>query len=94
MNAHDVWGDSDDEAPGDVGQQSLEREWQARREEHTSSGYRQGLEAGKHETVQEGFDAGKAAGKDVYQTSRPSGSGDQAGREPGAWLLALSRRLL
>lgn len=62
MSTHDVWGDSDDEAAGAAGQQSLEREWQSRREEHYSSGYREGLEAGKHEAVQEGFDAGYAQG--------------------------------
>lgn len=50
----DVWGDgsSGDEREG------LDREWRARREEHWSSGYREGLEAGKHETVQQGFNEG------------------------------------
>jgi len=36
----------------------LEREWQARREEFYNSGYRQGLDVGEHERVQEGFDSG------------------------------------
>ena len=37
----------------------LDREWQARKQEFWNSGYREGLEAGKHDTVQEGFDAGE-----------------------------------
>lgn len=36
----------------------LEREWKLRREGHRNAGYREGLEAGKKETVQAGFDAG------------------------------------
>lgn len=54
----DVWGDgsSGDEREG------LDREWRARREEHWSSGYREGVEAGKHETVQQGFNEGGWAG--------------------------------
>jgi len=57
MNGADIWGDGEEE--GDT-QQGLEREWQARRDEHFNSGYREGLEAGKHETVQEGFNQGAA----------------------------------
>jgi hypothetical protein len=36
----------------------LEREWNARRHEFHVSGMREGYEAGKEETVQEGFDQG------------------------------------
>ena len=56
MAATDLWQDDGDEGPD--GRQALDREWAARREEHFSSGYREGLEAGKHETVQEGFNEG------------------------------------
>ena len=55
----DVWGgDGEEEGPGEGGREAMDREWQARREEHYSSGYREGLEAGKHDTVQEGFNQG------------------------------------
>lgn len=37
----------------------LEREWKARRDEFWNAGYREGIEAGKHETVQEGFNEGE-----------------------------------
>ena len=53
----DVWGDGE-EAAGEGGREAMDREWQARREEHYSSGYREGVEAGKHDTVQEGFNQG------------------------------------
>ena len=36
----------------------LEREWNARRNEFYVSGMREGYEAGKEETVQQGFDQG------------------------------------
>ena len=59
----DLWGDGDEEEGqgGGGGGADLEREWRARREEHWAGGYREGLEAGKHETVQEGFDEGERA---------------------------------
>jgi hypothetical protein len=59
-NGIDPWG-SDDNAGPDVSTndaKELEREWNARREEFWNPGYREGIEAGKHETVQEGFDEG------------------------------------
>lgn len=56
--AGDVW--DDDGHADDGGQELLDREWRARREEHYNSGYREGLEAGKHEAVQGGFDEGAA----------------------------------
>ena len=37
----------------------LQREWATRRSEFWNSGYRDGIEAGKQETVQEGFNEGK-----------------------------------
>lgn len=51
----DLWGEGDE---GD----GLDREWKARREEHFSGGYREGLEAGKQQTVQAGFNEGAHAG--------------------------------
>ena len=60
----DVWGEEqEDHAVGGPGE--LHREWQARREEHYNSGYREGLEAGKHEAVQEGFNQGKCSRQGV-----------------------------
>lgn len=55
MSGDDVWGSDSSEGEG------LQREWTARRGEHWSSGYREGVEAGKHETVQEGFNQGEDA---------------------------------
>lgn len=37
----------------------LDREWQARRSEFWNSGYREGIEAGKSETIQQGFNEGR-----------------------------------
>lgn len=54
----ELWGD--DEEGGD---DELDREWRARREEHWSSGYREGVEVGKHEAVQAGFDEGESLGQ-------------------------------
>lgn len=54
----DLWGS---DGGSEQAQGELDREWAARREEHFSSGYREGLEAGKHETVQEGFNEGELA---------------------------------
>jgi hypothetical protein len=59
--ADDIWGDDDDQDDGS--QDHLDREWRARREEHYSSGYREGLEAGKHQAVQGGFDEGGSGGQ-------------------------------
>jgi hypothetical protein len=56
--AGSVWGDEDDGVLQGPDQEHLEREWRARREEHYSSGYREGLEAGKQEAVQAGFHQG------------------------------------
>lgn len=36
----------------------LDREWHSRREEFWNTGYREGFDEGKLETVQEGFDKG------------------------------------
>ena len=56
----DIWGNDDDASPSNAhAAAELDREWRARREEFWNSGYREGLEAGKHETVQEGFDEGE-----------------------------------
>ena len=52
----DVWedvGTLDD----DAGQ--LQREWDSRREEFWNQGYREGVDAGKQETAQAGFDEGE-----------------------------------
>ncbi|KAL3156048.1 hypothetical protein ABBQ32_013036 [Trebouxia sp. C0010 RCD-2024] len=40
----------------------LAREWDLRREQHYNSGYREGLDQGKEETLQQGFDSGFAQG--------------------------------
>jgi hypothetical protein len=64
LERDDIWGDDDDvdhEIPHSNAEE-LNREWRARREEFWNSGYREGLEAGKHDTVQGGFDEGE-----VYQ---------------------------
>lgn len=56
----DLWGDDGQEGDGQgQGGADLEREWRARRQEHWAGGYREGLEAGKHEAVQGGFDEGE-----------------------------------
>jgi hypothetical protein len=55
----DFWGDGGDDDPASGNATAeLDREWHARREEFWNSGYREGIEAGKHDTVQEGFDSG------------------------------------
>ncbi|DBA80550.1 hypothetical protein WJX77_009478 [Trebouxia sp. C0004] len=50
----------------DVGSPSqqgeLAREWAVRREQHYNSGYREGLDAGKEQTIQQGFDSGFVQG--------------------------------
>ncbi|KAI3438103.1 hypothetical protein D9Q98_000545 [Chlorella vulgaris] len=81
----DVWGDDEGAEQGGASDQ-LDREWQARREEHFSSGYREGLEAGKQETVQEGFDQG-------YQQGSAAGFECGAARGAAATLEALAARL-
>lgn len=48
LESHDFKPDHDD----------MEREWNSRRREFHVSGMRDGYEAGKEETVQEGFDQG------------------------------------
>jgi flagellar biosynthesis/type III secretory pathway protein FliH len=59
LKKDDIWGgDADHQIPHSNAEE-LDREWRARREEFWNSGYREGLEAGKHETVQEGFDQGE-----------------------------------
>ena len=61
LRKDDIWGDEDDEdheIPNSNAEE-LDREWRSRREEFWNSGYREGLEAGKHDTVQEGFDEGE-----------------------------------
>ena len=52
----DVWNDEDDDGHSNA---ELQREWESRRQEHYNTGYREGIEAGKHDTVQEGFDQGQ-----------------------------------
>mmetsp|Transcript_34325 Transcript_34325/g.41475 ORF Transcript_34325/g.41475 Transcript_34325/m.41475 type:complete len:174 (+) Transcript_34325:179-700(+) len=52
MENDDVWGDDTDD------RLELDREWQSRRDEHTNSGYREGVEQGKHTTAQKGFNIG------------------------------------
>ena len=61
LKGDDIWGDDDgdDHEIPHSNAEELDREWRARREEFWNSGYREGLEAGKHDTVQEGFDEGK-----------------------------------
>lgn len=55
MSQSDDWLDSHDEAPD---RDDMEREWNSRRREFHVNGMRDGYEAGKEETVQEGFDQG------------------------------------
>lgn len=52
MEDDDVWGDDHDQ------HHDLERESNARREIHYNTGYREGLEEGQQQTIQQGFDAG------------------------------------
>lgn len=50
----------------DEGQQhQLQREWDSRREEFYNTGYREGLEVGKQQAVQDGFNAGGDMPKDI-----------------------------
>ncbi len=60
LKEDDIWGDDDveDHEIPHSNAEELDREWRARREEFWNSGYREGLEAGKHDNVQEGFDEG------------------------------------
>ena len=61
IDADDIWGDDGDDDSGrhqENASAELDREWRARREEFWNSGYREGVEAGKHDTVQAGFDQG------------------------------------
>ena len=51
----DLEGSDDDDGSG------LRQEWGARREEFFNTGYREGMEAGKEEAVQQGFNAGGAS---------------------------------
>lgn len=53
-----VWEDDTEYNETGGHRNELEREWYARREEFRNAGYREGVEAGKHETIQEGFDQG------------------------------------
>jgi flagellar biosynthesis/type III secretory pathway protein FliH len=55
----DFWGGSSDD---ETGAAHLDREWKARETNFFSSGYREGLEQGKHHTVQRGFNEGFADG--------------------------------
>ncbi|EFN54830.1 hypothetical protein CHLNCDRAFT_134848 [Chlorella variabilis] len=82
--ADHIWGADDGEE--EPGHEQLDREWRARREEHFSGGYREGLEAGKHETVQEGFDEG-------YRLGAAAGFECGAARGAAATLRALAPRL-
>lgn len=54
----DDWGDDNSPCQRD----ELAREWDLRREQHYNSGYREGLDQGKEETLQQGFDSGFAQG--------------------------------
>jgi len=54
-SAQDFWQDQEEEAQF---QEDIDREWKYRREEFRKSGLREGYEAGKQETVQQGFDQG------------------------------------
>jgi flagellar biosynthesis/type III secretory pathway protein FliH len=59
MDAHaaqDFWEEQDEESL----QEDIDREWKYRREEFRKSGLREGYEAGKQETVQQGFDQGES----------------------------------
>lgn len=53
----DAWGSDDGEKEGDRHQ--LDREWETRRKEFHTLGFREGMDAGKQEAVQGGFDQGK-----------------------------------
>lgn len=55
MSQSDDWLDSHDET---LDHDDMEREWNSRRREFHVNGMRDGYEAGKEETVQEGFDQG------------------------------------
>lgn len=58
----DVWGsDSEGDHPGRPSTASeLDHEWQARQSQFHTLGYRDGVEAGKNSSAQEGFNAGYA----------------------------------
>lgn len=52
----DIWGSEDRTEEGD-----LQQEWQARQTQFHTLGYRDGVEAGKNSSVQEGFNTGYAS---------------------------------
>lgn len=56
MSDDDVWAAEGEDAGSP---RQLDREWAARREQHWNRGYLEGVEAGKQETVQAGFNEGK-----------------------------------
>lgn len=55
MMADDDWLHDEDAI---YSKEIIEREWESRRREFHVSGMRDGYDAGKEETVQEGFDQG------------------------------------
>ena len=55
----DVWGDDSPCASTDQ-KDDLDREWRSRQEKFKNEGYREGFDAGKEVTVQEGFDNGQS----------------------------------
>lgn len=56
----DVWGDESPCASTDHND-DLDREWRSRQEKFKNEGYREGLDTGKEESVQEGFDNGQSS---------------------------------
>ncbi|KAG0627820.1 hypothetical protein M758_2G230400 [Ceratodon purpureus] len=56
----DVWGSDSEVEGGRHVSSELEHEWQARQNQFHTLGYRDGVEAGKNSSVQEGFNLGYA----------------------------------
>ena len=56
----DVWGSDSEGEGGRHISSELDHEWQARQNQFHTLGYRDGVEAGKNSSVQEGFNLGYA----------------------------------
>ncbi|KAG0563346.1 hypothetical protein KC19_8G023200 [Ceratodon purpureus] len=56
----DVWGSDSEVEGGRHASSELDHEWQARQNQFHTLGYRDGVEAGKNSSVQEGFNVGYA----------------------------------
>jgi hypothetical protein len=60
MHDDDVWGSDSEGEHGRHVSSELDQEWQARQSQFHTLGYRDGVEAGKNSSVQEGFNLGYA----------------------------------